>query len=61
MISIDAPLLKMERKEGGCVRRRERCEEGGSVRKRGSDEGEVCERMRRGYVEQGKGVMKCVW
>jgi hypothetical protein len=39
MISIDAPLLKIERKEGGYVRRRERCEEGGNVRKRGSEEG----------------------
>ena len=50
MISIEVPLLKVERVAGGCVRRSERCEEGGSVWMRGSEEGEVCERMGRGYV-----------
>ena len=51
MISIDAPLLK-EEEDGGW---RERCEEGGSVWKRGGERGKVCERMRRGYVGEGTG------
>jgi hypothetical protein len=39
MISIDAPLLKMERKEGGCVRREEVCRRGewGCVKEYGRD------------------------